>query len=470
MLAALIAWLGVPALLSAAPAGLPRITDVRVDATTLLFTAAAAVLCGLMCGVVPAMASSAPDMRRLKDGGRGATGRGHWRRDGLVILQTALGLVLLIGSALLVRSFRELRGVDPGYDVEDIYTFQLGVEEEQGLTDGPSFARFHTEFMDRIRTLPGVASVGIIENVPLNEGVGAARYRTEERADDPEAGVLLSYTWAGGDYWGTMGIEVLEGRALTAEDHAVGVGNVVVSRAAAERLWPGEGAVGRRLTSETSGAWYTVVGVVEDILQYAFDGGPEPLVYLPLVGVTPTSWALSSPAYVVKTTRAEEIGAEIRELAREAAPTAPMYRTYTMAGLAENSMVSLTFMALALGIASVLALILGAVGLYGVLSYVVTQRTREIGVRMALGAESARVRRMVVAQGARVVLMGVSIGIAVAVVATRSLESMLFGVEAADVTTFGATSLGMVLIGMLASYLPARRASSVDPVEALKGS
>jgi ABC-type antimicrobial peptide transport system permease subunit len=170
----------------------------------------------------------------------------------------------------------------------------------------------------------------------------------------------------------------------------------------------------------------------------------------------------------VKTTRAEEIGPEIRALAREAAPTAPMYRTFTMAGLAEDSMTALTFMALAVGIASVLALVLGAVGLYGVLSYVVAQRTREIGVRMALGAEASGVRRMVVVQGARVVLTGVGVGLAVAAATTQALEGMLFRVEPADVTTFAAMSVGMVLVGMVASYLPARRASSVDPVQSLK--
>jgi predicted permease len=469
VLAANIAWLGVPALLAAAPGGVPRLGEVGVSPTTLLFTAGAAALCALLCGALPALSSSTPDLRRLRDGGRNATGRGTWRRDGLVVLQTALGLVLLIGSALLLRSFQELRGVDPGYDVRDVYTFQIGVEEEDGLTDGPSFARFHMEFADRIRALPGVQSVGIIENVPLNEGLAPGRYRTEEHADDPESGVLLSYTWAGGDYWSTMGIEMLEGRPLAADDHVVGTNNVVVSRIAAERLWPGESAVGRRLTSETTGAWYTVVGVVEDILQYGFDGQPEPLVYLPLVGTTATSWTLTSPAYVVKTARADEIGEEIRALAREAAPTAPMYRAFTMAGLASDSMTVISFMALAVGIASALALVLGAVGLYGVLSYVVTQRTREIGVRMALGAEGGRVRSMVVAQGARVVLVGVVIGVVVAALATRALEGLLFGVEPADVPTFAAMSTGMMVVGLFASWMPARRASSVDPVESLRG-
>jgi putative ABC transport system permease protein len=467
-LAVAIASVGVPALLTVAPQNVPRMGQAQLGPATLGFTALASVLCALACGLAPAVRSSGSGLGRLREGGRGATGRGHWGRDALVIAQSALALVVLIGSGLLGRSFQALRDVDPGYDVEDVYTFQIGTEDEQGLTDGPSFALFQSQFMDRIAALPGVTSVGIIENVPLNEGVANGRYRTQEHADDPDAGVLLSYTWAGGDYWGTMGIEVLEGRALRTDDHAVGVNNVVIGRRAADLLWPGESALGRVLISEASRAGYTVVGVVEDILQDEFRDTPDPLLYLPLVGPTPTSWALSSPAYVVKTARAEVIGPEIREIARELAPTAPMYRTFTMAGLASDSMVQLSFTALALGIASGLALILGTIGLYGVLSHVVAQRTREIGVRMALGAEASSVRRMVVRQGARVVVAGVVIGAAVALGATRALEGILYGVEPADITTFLAMSAGMLLVGLLASYLPARRASSVDPVESLK--
>jgi ABC-type antimicrobial peptide transport system permease subunit len=208
---------------------------------------------------------------------------------------------------------------------------------------------------------------------------------------------------------------------------------------------------------------------VEDVMQNDFRTAPEPLVYHPLVGPTPTSWVISSPAYVIKTTRAETIAPEVRALVREVAPSAPMYRVFTMAGLARDSMVQLSFTMLTLGIVSALALILGAVGLYGVLSYVVAQRTREIGVRMALGAEAGQVRRMVVAQGVRVVAIGVGIGVAVAVVSTRALGSLLFGVPALDATTFVGMSISMVAVGLLASYMPARRASRVDPMESLRG-
>jgi predicted permease len=468
VLAALLAWAGLPVLLRAAPQDIPRLEEVRISATTLLFTAGIALLATLACGLVPAVRASAPDLARLRDGGRGVTRRRGWARDGLVVAQTALALVLLIGSGLLVRSFRALRQVDPGYRTENIFTFQIAPEGAH-LADGPSFARFNLEFMDRLRMLPGVESVGLVENVPLNEGTATARFRTEEMAGDADAGIPLRVTFEAGDYFRTMGIEVLEGRPLETSDHLDNRRNVVISRSAAELLWPGQDPIGKRLQREALTSWETVVGVVEDVKQNSFREPAEPLVYFPMVGPTPTSWMISSPAYVVKTPRAETIAPEIRALVREVAPSAPLYRGYTMAGLAKKSMSQLSFTLLALGIVSSLALVLGAVGLYGVLSYVVAQRTREIGVRMALGAEASRVRRMVVAQGTRVVAIGVAIGVAVALAFTRALDSLLYGVKAADALTFVGMSACMVGIGLLASYLPAWRASRIAPIESLRG-
>ena len=463
-----LAWAGLPVLLRAAPQNIPRLEEVRLDATTLLFTLGTALLAALACGLIPAIRASAPDLTRLREGGRGSTRRRGWARDGLVVGQTALALVLLIGSGLLVRSFRALSQVDPGYETEDIFTFQIAPEGAH-LTDGPSFARFDLAFMDRLRQLPGVESVGLVENVPLNEGTQTVRIRTEEMGNAPDAGIPLQVTFEAGDYFKTMGISVLQGRPLETNDHVANQRNVVISRTAANLLWPGKDPLGRRLQRQGLTTWETVVGVVEDVLQNDFREAPQPLVYFPLVGPEPRSWAISSPAYVVKTRRAETIAPDIRALVKEIAPSAPMYRMYTMAGLAKASMMQLSFTLLTLGVVSALALILGAVGLYGVLSYVVAQRTREIGVRMALGAEASRVRRMVVAQGARVVAIGVVIGVAVALAFTRTLGGLLFGVKAVDAVTFVAMSASMVAIGLLASYVPARRASKVDPIESLRG-
>ena len=433
-----------------------------------MFTLGVALVAALVCGLVPAIRASSPDLTRLREGGRGATRHRGWARDGLVVAQTALALVLLIGSGLLVRSFRALRSVDPGYSTENIFTFQIAPEGAQ-LRDGPSFARFDLQFMDRLRALPGVETVGLVENIPLNEGTATFRARTEDMASDPDAGTIVAFTFEAGDYFKAMGIDVLAGRPLETNDHLTNQRNIVVSKTAANLLWPGKDPIGRRLQRPGQTGWETVVGVVEDVMQYGFRDTPQPLIYFPLVGPTPREWVISSPAYVVKTRRAETIAPEIRALVREVAPSAPMYRVYTMARLARESMMQLSFTLLTLGIASALALILGAVGLYGVLSYVVAQRTREIGVRMALGAEAGRVRRMVVAQGARVVAVGVVIGVAVALAFTRALGSLLFGVKAVDAPTFVAVSAFMVAIGLVASYLPARRASKVDPIESLRG-
>jgi ABC-type lipoprotein release transport system permease subunit len=262
---------------------------------------------------------------------------------------------------------------------------------------------------------------------------------------------------------------VLQGRPFDRSEQLDSAGNVVISLAAANLLWPNQDPIGRRLQSSESTAWQTIIGVVEDVMQDNFRETPQPLVYLPLVSSDALSRPVSSPAYVIKVPQAEQMAPQVRALAREVAPEAPMYRSYTMDELARRAVVSLSFTMLTLGIISTLALILGSVGLYGVLSYIVAERTREIGVRMALGARAEQVRWMVVVQGARVVGAGIIIGIAVSLASTRALGSLLFGVQALDLATFIGMSVSMVLVGLLASYLPARRASNVDPIESLRG-
>ncbi len=463
-----VAWLFVPAFARAAPDGVLRLGSASVNASTLMFTAGAVLFATLVCGVLPAIRAARPRLTRLREAGRGAMGRRQWTRSALVVAQTALALVLLIGSGLLVRSFDALRNVDPGYDTDDLLTFQFAPERAD-LVDGAAWAAFHLDFADQLRALPGVESVGIVDNIPLNEGVNSRRYVTEQSPDPSDGGTLLSQTFSGEDYFATMGIEVFRGRPFQSEDHVSELGNVVISRSAAQLLWPNDAAVGQRLKPMDTEFWYTVVGVVDDVLQDDFRGEPAPMVYLPLQGPTPTSWAVGSPAYVVKTDRPEMIVPEVRALVRKVAPTAPMYRVFTMESLAEESMSRLSFTMLALGIAAIMAVLLGAIGLFGVLSFVVADRTREIGLRMALGAKASGVQRMVVGEGVRVVAIGVAIGLGAAFFTTRFLTNFLFGVDAADPWTFFGMAALMVAVGLLASYLPARRASTVDPIESLKG-
>jgi len=266
-----------------------------------------------------------------------------------------------------------------------------------------------------------------------------------------------------------MGIDLLRGRPFSNDEAVTPNSSVVISRSAGERLWPNQDPVGQRLRRAAGAAqWFTVVGVVADVKQDDWRNAGEAVVYFPLTGPAPNAWALGSPAYVVKSPRAASLGREVRELVRQVAPEAPVYREFTMEFLAQRSMVQLSFTMLTLGVVSALAMILGAVGLYGVLSYVVAERTREIGVRMALGATASAVRRMIVSQGARVVLIGAAVGLAVAVASTRFLDTLLYEVSALDPVMFVAMAVMMIGIGMLASYVPARRASLVDPIESLR--
>ena len=386
----------------------------------------------------------------------------------LVVGQTALALVLLIASALLVQSFNKLRNVDPGYRTEDLYTFQFA--PERPFRDGPSWGRMHLAFMDRLRTLPGVTGVGIVNNIPLDEGTTTIRFRADDTppADD---GALLSMNFTGGDYFNVMGIKLLQGRPFTTGEAVTPNNSVIISRSTADKVWPGKNPLGHTLRPRFGGQdtlAFTVVGVVADVKQDDWRQPGEAIVYFPLTGPTPTAWGMGSPAYVVRSSRADRLQPEVRELVRQIAPEAPVYREYTMDFLAKRSMQQLSFTMLTLGVVAGLALLLGAIGLYGVLSYVVAERTREIGVRMALGATASAVRRMVVSQGARVVLVGVLIGVAVALASTRVLGSLLFGVKPVDPIVFAAMSVMMIAIGGLASYIPARRASSVNPIESLR--
>jgi putative ABC transport system permease protein len=467
VIAVMLATVSLPLFLRAAPDGIPRLGQVEMDAWSLVVAFVLVIFTALACGLVPGMSASAPDLNRLREGGRGSTGKRHWGRDALVAGQAALALVLLIGSALLVQSFQRLRNVDPGYDTKDLYTFQFAPDQPR-LVDGPAWGQLHLDFMNRLRALPGVTDVGVVNNLPLDEGTGGGRFLTDAMTDDG-GGVILDQNFTGGDYFRAMGIGLRSGRNFSEAEAVTPNSNVIISKSAAEKLWPGGNALGQRIRRPRATQWFTVVGIVNDVKQDDWRDAGEAAVYLPLTGPEPRSWAMGSPAYVVKSSRAANLTREVRDLVRQVAPEAPVYREFTMEFLAKRSMIQLSFTMLTLGVVSVLALLLGAIGLYGVLSYVVAERTREIGVRMALGASASAVRRQVVSQGTKVVLFGVAVGVAAAFAATRLLGALLFDVKPVDIIVFLAMSATMIGVGMLASYMPARRASGVDPIEALRG-
>ena len=467
---ALMAWVGVPLLVRAAPdavaggfggAPIPGLADARLDLPALLFTAGISVLAACAFGLLPALRQSGSRLGSLQQAGRGIVGRRRFGRDALVVVQTASALVLLVGAALLARSFWQLSRVDAGYDTNGIFTFQIAAGGPD-LNDRAAVSRFQYVFMDRLKALPGVESVGFISTLPLDEGAGSVNVTTPKILASGAEAPLVRNAAAGGAYFQTMGIALKRGRFFERMEEELGTRNVVISEAAAKLLFPGEEPIGQQVRPAAGGdAWVTVIGVVEDVLVDDLRRRtPEAMVYLP--------GASTSPAYVMKSARADQLTPEVRAVIRELIPNSPMYRIFTMKTLAANAMASLSFTMLMVSTGAVLALVLGAVGLYGVLSYGVTERRQEIGVRMALGAEPRSVRRMFVWQGTRVALVGVVVGVLAAVALTRYVQTLLFGVGSLDATAFAGMSAVMLAVALIASYLPARRASRIDPLAALR--
>jgi predicted permease len=468
-LGALIAWAGVPLLVRAAPdavaggfggAPVPGLADAGLDLPALLFTVGISVLAACFFGLLPALRYSGPGMGSLQQAGRGIIG-GNFTRDALVVVQTAAALVLLVGSALLIRSFWQLSSVDAGYDTDGIFTFQIAASRPD-LNDRASMSRFQYAFMDRLKALPGVESVGYITTLPLDEGAGSQNITTPALQASGAEAPLVRFAGAGGAYFQTMGIELVRGRYFDRVEEEQAMPLVLISQSAAGLLFPGDDPIGKQLRPAAGGqTWYSVIGVVEDIrVDDLRSQSADAMVYLPAVS--------PSPAYVMRSTRADQLEPEVRAIVREVIPTSPMYRIFTMKRLAANAMADLSFTMLMVSLAAVLALVLGAVGLYGVLSYRVTRRAQEIGVRMALGAEAKSVRRMFVWQGGRVALVGIGVGALAAVALTRYIQTLLFDVPRLDVVAFVGTSAVMLAVALLASYVPALRASRVDPVVALR--
>ena len=468
---AFIAWAGVPLLVRVAPgavaggfagAPIPGLATAGLDSTALLFTTAISVLAACAIGLLPAFRFSGSGLGSLTQAGRGIVGGRTIAREALVVVQTASALVLLVGSALLMRSFWQLSNVDAGYDTEGIFTFQIAANRPD-LNDRAAMSTFQYVFMDRLKALPGVESVGYVNTLPLDEGADSQNITTPRIVASGAEAPLVRVTGAGGAYFQTMGIDLLRGRYFERVEEERGLRYVIISQSAAELLFPGEDPLDKQVRPATAAGdnWSTIIGVVEDVLiDDLRREKPEPTVYLPAVS--------GSPAYVMKSARAEQLEPEVRAIIREVIPESPMYRVFTMKRLAANAMASLSFTMLMVSITAALALILGAVGLYGVLSYRVTRRAQEIGVRMALGAQAESVRWMFVRQGAQVALLGVITGALAAAGLTTYIQTLLFNVGRLDVTAFVAMSAVMLAVALLASYIPARRASRVDPVVALR--
>ena len=463
---------GVNALLALNPIPIPRYNKISVDMTVLAFTLLASVVTGIVFGLAPAWQMLRVDLHSaLKEGGRGAVAEAGQRRLSslLVIAEMAMAMVLLIGAGLLLRSFAHLLDVKPGFTTENVLTMQVGLPNA-AYQQPQKRAAFMQQLEASLRGAPEVTSVGFVTRLPLMSTLNnvTTYLAIEGREVPPGERPEIDFRRASTAYFQTMGIPLLSGRLVTEQDVANNSGFVLINEAMAKRFWPGEDPVGKRISTAVSSgqqtAWQTIVGVVGNVRHLGLDIEPRPEIYYhtntqPPFGPVVVIRTTSDPKRLISIARAK-----VRELDRDV----PISNVNTMEELVSQSVAQRRFGMFLLGIFALLALSLAAIGIYGVVSYSVSQRTQEIGVRMALGASTTDVLRMVLRNGMSLALIGVGLGLVGAFGLTRLMSRLLFEVKPTDVTTFTLVSVGLMVVALLACYLPARRAMKVDPLEALR--
>ena len=467
----LAAW-GVDLLIASAPDSIPRIQEVGVDLRVACFTALVSLATGLVFGLVPALrASRAPLHDALKEGGRAGGGGVHGLTGrALVVSEVALSLVLLIAAGLLIHSFTRLQDVAPGFDSSRLLTFRLSLPESRYTTfqKGQSF---FDEFFTGLRRTPGVRSVAAINALPFS-GLGGSRSfhiegREEKRPEDQTEEQLRIVT---DGYFAAMGIPILAGREFTERDALNQPRVAVVNDAMAKKHWPHESPIGKRVSFSTNEPeWYEVVGIAGNIKHRALENADRPELYVPYRQPLFAGWTVR-PMYVVARTSADPASTaamarhEIARVDRDQ----PISDVRTMDERIGRSLSSRRFSTVLLALFAGLALTLAAVGIYGIVAYSVTERTHEIGVRVALGAQRRDVMAMVVGQGMTMTIVGAAIGVAASAALARLMSSLLFGVSAVDPATFVAIPLLLIAVALAACYVPARRATRVDPLQSLR--
>jgi putative ABC transport system permease protein len=469
---ALAVW-GTNVLLGASPRNLLDLRAVSVDLHVLLFAVAATLLAGLLFGFLPSYISAHSRVSEtLKEGGRGScsANRRAFARKAFVVAQLSLALVLLTGSGLLIRSFVRLIGVDPGFDTGHLLTFKVTLPQSKYSTD-QSCITFFQQLLARISTVPGVRSASM-ESFPPLTGLGAATgvhllsQPPLAVADLPVANVRV----VGPDYFAEMSIPLRVGRLFNAQELAEEKHVAIINQSFAQKYLHGTNPLGQKAViymksdAESESQPSEIIGVVGDVHQLGLDTTPEPTVYWPhpelvMSGMTILVRSSNDPLAALST---------IRNQLQQMDPELPMAAVATMDQLLADSLSRSRFTMLLLGIFAVVALVLAAVGIYGLIAYSVTQRTQELGIRIALGAERRDVLRLVFVQGTRLTLLGVAIGVLGALALSRLLGSLLFGVSATDPLTFAGVACLLVVVALLACFFPARRATRVDPMVALR--
>ena len=466
-----IAYAGLIVLKSFIPETVSQAAQISIDYKVLGFTLLVSVVTGLIFGLAPALQSVRfNQIETLKEGGRDAAtgGSGKRLRGLLVMAEVAISLVLLIGAGLLINSFLRLRKVDPGFKTDNLLTMKIVLPDAKYERTAQR-AAFYSELIQRLQSIAGVKSAAVTTNLPLYLQGNSISINIEGRPEPPPGQEPIIVTRViSPSYFDTMSIPLLKGRQLTDQDTNKSPDVVVISETMARRYWPGEEAVGKRIavgTVRSPEDWIQVIGVVKDVRQFELNAEPKPQMYL-----TYRQYGFFDARDLVVKTDVDpaSMASTVRKAVWEIDKDQPVSNIRTMEDILADSIARQRFSMLLLAIFASVALVLAAVGIYGVMSYSVAQRTHEIGIRMALGAQTGAVLKLAVGYGLKLVVAGIAIGLVAAFALTRVMATLLFGVTATDRTTFTLISLLLVAVAAIASYIPARRATRVNPIIALR--
>jgi putative ABC transport system permease protein len=470
LLGLLLAYLGVTVMTSLSSGGIPRADEIGISREVLLFTMLLSLLTGLAFGIVPALQSSRSQLTEdLKEAKKGASGSVRHRRslNALVVIEIALALVLVAGAGLMMRSFRSVLGIDPGFDPHNVLTFSAALPLAT-YKDQQQHVQFFERALAKIRALPGVEAAAGTFRVPI-AGFATAIFSVQGKPVPTGQAPIADYRAITVGYFRAIGIRLLKGREFTERDSADAPDAVIVNEELARRSWPGEDPIGKRLQVGTElTRWRQVVGVVGNARLSGLEAKVDPAIYVPF---PQNSWpnALRNSFLVLRTTTdPQSLIPAIRRELRSVDPTFPITQIRTMDEIVGDSLSQRRFNTALLALFAFVAVALAAVGIYGVMSYAVSQRTREMGIRMALGAEQSDITKLVTSNGARLAALGIAIGVVAAAISSRLMSSLLFGITATDPMTFVFTALLLAAVTLLASYIPSRRAARTDPIAALR--
>jgi predicted permease len=455
----------------------PRLAEVNVDLVVLVIAAVVAVGTGILFGLIPALASAKPELTEaLKEGGRGSTtgARRNRLRNSLVVTEIALALVLLVGAGLLLKSYTRLQNIDPGFDRRNVLTAEIDLSDTKyprpasaDYRRGEAMINFWNEALHRVRQLPGVEGVGCTIVLPMSGSNTDSSFAIQGRSvggkeptPDEEIRIITP------DYFRVLQTPLLKGRFFTDADTADATGVVIINQALAKKYWPNEEALGKRITLDDprkDPKWLTIVGIVRGIRHRGLDTDPEPEYYIPMAQRAERSMILA----VRSAQDPRNLTSALRREIQSIDPDQPIANVRTLEAVTADSVAPRRMSVVLLGVFAVIALVLAAVGIYGVISFLVLQRTHEIGVRMALGAQRGDVLRLVVGHALKLVGIGTAIGLVLAFFSTRALAALLYNVGASDPATFTIVTVVLTTIAFLASYIPALRATRADPMIAL---